>query len=67
MSFRTLRWILWSAVTVLFMLLGTVTGLIVLQGSSQPTSTAALSSGVADVGGEPEFADKHARANKARR
>ena len=57
MSFRTLRWILWSAVTVLFMLLGTVTGLIVLQGSSQPTSTAALSSGVADVGGEFSLVD----------
>ncbi|HDZ74543.1 MAG TPA: SCO family protein [Aurantimonas coralicida] len=58
MNLGAARWILWSALAVLFLVLGTATGLRVLQGlSSQPRPLASTSSGVAEIGGEFSLVD----------
>ncbi|WP_206455714.1 SCO family protein [Aurantimonas marina] len=58
MNLGATRWILWSALAVLFLVLGTATGLRVLQGlSSQPRPLGSTSSGVAEIGGEFSLVD----------
>ena len=57
MSFTVFRWILWSAVVVLFTGLGSVVGLMFLQSASQRPITPVSSTGVADIGGEFTLVD----------